>query len=45
MEFRIMIHAKSEGEAVMKSTILVQKTFGVNAIDLLEFKEGAPAKK
>jgi hypothetical protein len=39
MEFRILIHAKSEGEAVMKSTVLIQRTFGITALDLLEFKE------
>ena len=44
MEFRIVIHAKSEGEAVMKATILIQKTFGVNAIDILEFRESAAKK-
>jgi hypothetical protein len=44
MEFRIVIHAKSEGEATMRSTILVQKTFGVNAIDILEFQTAAVKK-
>lgn len=44
MEFRILIRAKSEGEAVMKSTILIQKNFGINALEILEFKEAAIKK-
>lgn len=44
MEFRILINAKSEGEATMKATILIQKTFGINALEILEFKESAAKK-
>lgn len=44
VNLRVVIHAKSEGAAVMKATIHINNTFGVNATDKLEFVEAALKK-
>lgn len=42
---RVVIRAKSDGEAVMKSVIHLQATFGVNATERLEFVEVAARRE
>ncbi len=41
LNIRVVIRAKSEGEAVMKSTIYLQSKFGVNVTETLQFVEVA----
>jgi len=45
LNLRVVIHATSEGEAVMKSTIFLQSKFGINATEALQFVEVAPRKE
>jgi hypothetical protein len=45
MNFRVMAHAKTEGEAVMRAVLAVQREFGINATDKLVFIEVAQKKE
>lgn len=41
LNIRVVSHASSEGEAVLKSTLWIQQKFGVNSTESLTFIEAA----
>ncbi len=45
INLRVVLPAKSEGEAVMKSVVFIQNKLGINTGDMLDFVEVAQRKE
>lgn len=44
IEMRILVPAVSEGDATAKAIVAIQKKFGINATDGIQFKEASPPR-